>query len=274
MIRFFYNLLFPIALLFFLPGILVKMVRRGNYRHKFGQRFGFYDRALRDRLSAGDRTWIHAVSVGEVLIALKLAGKLRELEPALRVVLTTTTTTGFAIATKDSPEWIDVLYNPLDFWPVIRRAFDVIRPQRVILVEAEVWPNLAAEARRRSLPLALVNARLSSRSECRFRKFRFAVAPTFRLLDLVCVQEPEDVARWQAIGVERQCIEVVGSIKFDRPLISPDPEIPREVLARCQIDPARPIFFAGSTHPGEEQDRKSTRLNFSHERLSRMPSSA
>ena len=73
MIRFFYNLLFPIALLFFLPGILVKMVRRGNYRHKFGQRFGFYDRALRDRLREGDRTWIHAVSVGEVMIALKLA---------------------------------------------------------------------------------------------------------------------------------------------------------------------------------------------------------
>lgn len=253
MIRFFYNLLFPIVLLFFLPGILVKMVRRGNYRHKFGQRFGFYDWALRERLRRGDRTWIHAVSVGEVMIALKLAEKLRELDPTLHVVLTTTTTTGFAIATKDSPEWIEVLYNPLDFWPVMRRAFDVIRPQLVILVEAEVWPNLAAEANRRSLPLALVSARLSSRSERRFRKFRFAVAPTFRLLDLVCVQEPEDVARWQAIGVERQCIEVVGSIKFDPSLAPPDPEIPREVLARCGIDPARPIFFAGSTHSGEER---------------------
>jgi len=253
MIRFFYNLLFPIALLFLLPGILVKMVRRGNYRHKFGQRFGFYDRALRDRLREGDRTWIHAVSVGEVMIALKLAEKLRELEPTLRVVLTTTTTTGFAIATKDSPEWIDVLYNPLDFWPVMWRAFDVIRPRRIILVEAEVWPNLAAEAHRRSLPLALVNARLSSRSERRFRKFRFAIAPTFCLLDLVCVQEPEDVPRWEALGVDRERIEVVGSIKFDPSLEPPDPEIPREVLARRGIGPARPIFFAGSTHSGEER---------------------
>ena len=253
MIRFFYNLLFPIALLVFLPGILVKMVRRGNYRHKFGQRFGFYDRALRDRLRDGDRTWIHAVSVGEVMIALKLAEKLRELEPTLGVVLTTTTTTGFAIATKDSPEWIEVLYNPLDFWPVMRRAFEVIRPRRVILVEAEVWPNLAAEARSRSLPLALVNARLSPRSERRFRKFRFAVAPTFRLLDLICVQEPEDVPRWQAIGVERERIEVVGSIKFDRPHAPPDPKIPSEFLARYGIDPARPIFLAGSTHAGEER---------------------
>ncbi len=253
MIRFFYNLLFPIGLLFFLPGIAVKMVRRGNYRHKFGQRFGFYDRALRHRLRACDHVWIHAVSVGEVLIALKLAEKLRELDPAMRLVVTTTTTTGFAIATKDSPEWIEVLYNPLDFWPVMRCAFQVIRPRRVVLVEAEVWPNLAAEAHRRSLPLALVNARLSSRSERRFRTFRFAVAPTFRLLDLVCVQESEDVPRWEALGVERERIEVVGSIKFDRPLIPPDPEIPREILARCEIDPARPVFLAGSTHAGEER---------------------
>jgi 3-deoxy-D-manno-octulosonic-acid transferase len=265
MIRFFYNLLFPVALLFFLPGILVKMVRRGNYRHKFGQRFGFYDRALRDRLRGGDRTWIHAVSVGEVMIALKLAEKLRELEPALRVVLTTTTTTGFAIATKDSPEWIEVLYNPLDFWPVMQRAFHVIHPQRVILVEAEVWPNLAAEAYRRSLPLALVNARLSTRSERRFRKFRFAIAPTFRLLDLVCVQESEDVPRWEALGVDLERIEVVGSIKFDRPQARPDPEMPREVLARCEIDPERPIFFAGSTHAGEERIAAEIFLNLRSE---------
>ena len=253
MIRFLYNLLFPLALLFFLPGILVKMVRRGNYRHNFGQRLGFYDRELRDQLRPNECTWIHAVSVGEVMIALKLAEKLRELEPALRVVLTTTTTTGFATARKNSPDWIEVLYNPLDFWPVIRRAFKVIRPRRLILVEAEVWPNLVAEARDHSVPLALVNARLSARSERRFRKFRFAVAPTFRLLDLICVAEPEDVPRWEALGVDRGRIQVVGSIKFDPSAAAPDPQIPRAILANCRIDPARRIFLAGSTHAGEER---------------------
>ena len=80
----------------------------------------------------------------------------------------------------------------------------VIRPVRVVLVEAEVWPNLAAEARGRGIPLALVNARLSQRSERRFRRFSFLVAPTFRCLDLVCVQEPEDIERWVALGVPRR----------------------------------------------------------------------
>ncbi|HZE13960.1 MAG TPA: glycosyltransferase N-terminal domain-containing protein, partial [Chthoniobacterales bacterium] len=145
MIRFFYNLLYPLGLIFFLPGQITKLVRRGNYRHKLGQRFGSYDRGVRARLAVQSCTWIHAVSVGEVAVALKLCAKLRQLDPEFFCVLTTTTTTGFQVANAEANEQIEVLYSPLDFWPIIRRAFALIRPVRIILVEAEVWPNLAAE---------------------------------------------------------------------------------------------------------------------------------
>ena len=215
MIRFIYNLFWPIGLLFFLPGYLAKMIHRGGYREKFGQRLGIYDGELRVRLSKRESTWLHAVSVGEVNIALKLAHALRALEPDLCCVLTTTTTTGFALANKNAPPWIDVLYTPLDYWPIMRRAFSVIRPTRIVLVEAEVWPNLVALAHERRIPTILVNARLSPRSESRFRRFRFFVAPTFRQLDLVCAQELDDVDRWVAIGVARDRIRAVGSIKYD-----------------------------------------------------------
>src|SRR5881397_2328736 len=181
MIRFVYNLFWPIGLLFFLPGYLLKMVRRGGYREKFGQRLGLYDRELRVRLSNQRSTWLHSVSVGEVNVALKLASALRALEPDLHCVLSTTTTTGFAIANQNAPAWMEVIYTPLDYWPVMRRAFSVIRPVRIILVEAEVWPNLAAEAHARRIPLALVNARLSPHSERRYRQFRFFITPTFQL---------------------------------------------------------------------------------------------
>src|SRR5437773_7811383 len=215
MIRFIYNLLWPIGLLFFLPAYLVKMVRRGGYREKFAQRLGIYGADVRAHLSKQTSTWLHAVSVGEVSIALKLANTLRALEPELHCVLTTTTTTGFALANKTAPSWIEVMYTPLDYWPIMRRAFSVIRPVRIVLVEAEVWPNLAAAAHARRVPLALVNARLSPRSERRYGRFRFFVGPTFRLLDLVCVPERGDVERWVALGVPRDRIYVTGSIKFD-----------------------------------------------------------
>ena len=215
MIRFIYNLLWPIGLLFFLPGYFLKMIRRGGYREKFGQRLGIYDCDVRARLSKQRSTWLHAVSVGEVNVALKLANALRTLEPDLRCVLTTTTTTGFALARKNAPPWIEVMYTPLDYWPVMRHAFSVIRPGRILLIEAEVWPNLVAFARGYRIPTGLVNARLSPRSEKRFGRFRFIVAPTFRLLDLVCVPENEDADRWVALRVSRDRIRVTGSIKYD-----------------------------------------------------------
>jgi 3-deoxy-D-manno-octulosonic-acid transferase len=254
-IRFIYNLFWPIGLLFFLPGYFMKMVRRGGYREKFGQRLGIYDRKLRASLSKQRSTWLHAVSVGEVNIALKLVKALRALEPGLRCVLTTTTTTGFALANKNALPWIEVMYTPLDYWPIMRRAFSVIRPMRIVLVEAEIWPNLAADAHARRIPLVLVNARLSPRSGRRYQRFRFFVAPIFQLLDLVCVQEPGDVDRWRRIGVERSRIKCTGSIKYD-----PDGRDQRaEVQGTAHLgrlskmDPECPVLFGGSTHRGEEE---------------------
>jgi 3-deoxy-D-manno-octulosonic-acid transferase len=253
MIRLVYNLLWPIGLLFFLPRYLVKMFRRGNYRENFGQRLGWYDLDLRSRLAEQRSTWLHAVSVGEVGVALKLAAEMRNLQPDLRCILTTTTTTGFSFANRNAPRWIEVMYNPLDFWPIMRRAFSVIQPAKIVLIEAEIWPNLVARAHAQKIPVALANARLSPRSEKRFRLFRFFVAPTFRLLDLVCVQEAEEVDRWAGLGVDRDRIRCTGSIKFDSANVRVDPTIPERVLLERKIDRGRPIFLGGSTHPGEEE---------------------
>ena len=252
MIRFIYNLLWPIGLVLFLPGYLVKMFRRGGYRDKFGQRLGMYDRHLKARLYWKKPIWLHAVSVGEVMIALKLARQIRELRDGRHFILTTTTTTGFAFANRNAPDWIDVMYSPLDFWPVMRRAFEAIKPTKILLVEAEVWPNMVAEASARKIPIALVNARLSPRSEKRFRRFRRFVMPTFRLLDLVCVQNAEDFEKWSALGIEKSRIKQLGSIKFDPEEIRIDPELARNALAGFGLE-NRTVILGGSTHAGEEK---------------------
>jgi len=252
MIRLIYNLLWPVGLLLFLPGYLAKMFRRGGYRRNFGQRLGFYSAESRERLRGKHPTWIHAVSVGEIVIALKLADELRALRPDLKCVLTTTTTTGHALAEKTAPEWMRVLYAPLDFWPVMRRALRVIAPQRIVLIEAEVWPNLVAEAKKRAIPVMLANARLSPRSERRFRRFRFFVTPTFRQLDLVCVPATEDAEQWKNLGVKPPQIHAVGNIKYDasnRRHSSGDVQR----LIKTAIETTRSILFGGSTHRGEEK---------------------
>ncbi len=268
-----YNLLLPFALLALLPGWIVRARRRGNWRRGLGERFGNYPPELRARLAAeSSRWWIHAVSVGEMLVALKLVAALRARQPGLPLVVTTTTTTGRALAEERLPPDVPVCYAPVDFPPVVRRAFDAFSPARLVLVEAEAWPNWLAAARRRGVPAHLVNARLSPRSEKRFRRFRALAGPVFRLLAGVGVPEAADVARWSALGVPPDRARVTGSIKLDEarpgesladamPDASPPSSRPQEfakLLGDSGVQPRdgsplRPVLLGGSTHAGEEQ---------------------
>jgi 3-deoxy-D-manno-octulosonic-acid transferase len=272
-----YNLCFPIVFLAMLPGFARRMLRRGNYRRKFGQRFGIYatiDRQrIRERFQGA--VWVHSISVGETLLALRLIKEMRRLSTGsspsapstgpfdklrasgsgssteLRVVLSVTTSTGFALAEENVCEWLEAIYNPIDGWWFARRALELVRPERLIFIEA-IWPNLLAQAAGQGIPAALV-ARLSPRSERRFRRFRFFTGPIFRLLDAVSVQEPEDIQRWVSLGVERERIHVTGNIKFDQPGVR-DERVGefRAVLERLRVPVDAPVLLGGSTFPGEE----------------------
>lgn len=251
-----YRCLFPVAFTLMLPGFLARMLRRGNYRHKFGQRLGLYSAADRARLEPGGWTWIHAVSVGEMMMGLKLARTLQAARPGLRVLISTTTSTGYAVAREQiakSGDGLELVYYPLDATSMVRRALDVIRPAQVVMVDKELWPNMVAECYRRSIPVSVVNARLSPKSERGFRKWRRWVGPFFSMLERVCVQEPEDAKRWQTLGVRPEALVCTGSLKFDFAVAEAarGPEF-RALLERIGIPAEAPILLAGSTFPGEE----------------------
>jgi 3-deoxy-D-manno-octulosonic-acid transferase len=247
-----YNLFFPLVFLALLPGFLLRMTRRGGYREKFGQRFGRYSDDERARFASGQWIWLHSISVGETLLALKLARQIHALDPTKSIALSVTTSTGFAVAREAASEWLDVIYNPLDAAWIVRAALDAVRPQRLIFVEA-IWPNLLAEAKRRGLPVTFV-PRLSPRSEARFRRARALTGPIFRLIDGLAVQEPEDVARWRSLGVAEDRIHLTGNTKFDHAAAGGERvEEFRTLLRRLGVQDGAPILLAGSTFPGEER---------------------
>ena len=263
MIRWLYNLVFPVAFLLLLPGYLRRMVRRGGFRRHFWQRLGYFPRELRARLAAGPpRPWLQAVSVGEMLVALKLIDALRAREPGLQLVLSTTTTTGFRLARERVPANVEVIYTPVDLLGAVRRTFRVLRPSQLVIVDGGLWPNQLWEAKRQGIPTALVNARLSPRSERRFRKYRPVAGALFQALDLVAVPEEADLERWQSVGVPAGNLRRTGSVKFDdagadgtspavvRPEISAGL---RTLLSGIGVAADAPILLAGSTHAGEER---------------------
>lgn len=256
-----YNLALPLGLAYMLPGAIVKMRRRNGRWRDLAQRIGFFDKETRhaiDALPQRERLWVHAVSVGEVGVATKLISRLLQADANAGIVISTTTPTGHALAAAFAakhPDRVVTIFSPVDLPGVGRLLLEIIQPTQLVLVEAEVWPNLTFAAERLGIPVSLVNARLSPRSERSYRKHRGLVGPIFRLLKQVMVQEKADIARWQGFGVDAERIHYTGSIKYDPDGATvPTAKITelRAVLAQTGITESQPILLAASTHAGEE----------------------
>ena len=245
-----YNALFSVAYAAMLPSFLLRMKRRGGYKARMGDRFADYPEDILKTLSsepAASRIWIHAVSVGEVQVAGQLMRALRNLDPSVRFVFSTTSSTGWRTAEKEvEPEDV-LIYNPLDFPRLVRKAFDVVRPKAIILTETEIWPNFIREAKSRGVPLFLANARISDRSAPRYKALRCFFGEIFRSFTKTYVQSDLDADRLVAAGADRACMEVTGSFKFDVARRRPDKE-----AELCEWIGDGRILLGGSTWPGED----------------------
>ncbi len=248
-----YNILFPVVLVMALPYYLLRMARRGGYAKGFLQRLGIYDAELRSRLAERPRVWIHAVSVGETFVALRFMEAWRRSDPAVAFVLSVNTSTGRALAAKSLHAADVMMYFPVDTPPVLARVFRQASPVQLVLTECEFWPNLIRMARRREVPVTLINGRLSDRSYRGYRRLRFLFRPVLRLLDCLCVQSEQDRDRFLALGVAAGHIRVAGSAKYDVALQAPgDPAVAGAILKDAGLDTGDPILLGGSTWAGEE----------------------
>lgn len=252
--RFLYNAVFPLVLFLSLPADLVRMVRRGNYRRDFAQRLGRYKPDVRARFSTGEWVWVHAVSVGELLVALKIITELHRRHPAWRFVVSSTTSTAHALAQEKQEDWWVPVYTPVDLAAFVRRALDTVRPKAVVLVEGEMWPNFVWTCSDRGIPVMLANARVSPRSARRYRKFARIVRAVGRHLAGVGLQEAADEALWRTLGVTADRISVTGSVKYDPGIEVAPPRDFRPVLDAWGIGRDEPVILAGSTHRGEEEE--------------------
>jgi 3-deoxy-D-manno-octulosonic-acid transferase len=194
--------------------------------------------------------WLHAVSLGEVSAAAPLVQALRLRYPAVPFVLTTATLTGRARASALFGNDLDVRYLPYDTAGSVRRFFERIRPRIGIIMETEIWPNLLRECRRRSVPVIFASARLSAQSVARYLRLGSLVREALSNVQ-IAAQSAEDAGRFTAIGADPARTQVSGNVKFDMQL---GPQVAREGRElRAQVLGTRPVWIAGSTHGGEEE---------------------
>lgn len=249
MLAWFLNLIYVAVLCVASPLIAFRMLARGKYRAGWGQKL--LGRVPR-RAAAGNCVWFHAVSVGEVLQLEPLLEALAERDPSLEIAISTTTATGFDVASQRYPGR-RIFYFPLDFSWAVNAALARIRPTAIALVELELWPNFILAAAGRNVPLILVNGRVGERSFRGYRRIGPLIRKIVRAFDILAVQSDDYARRLIALGAEPDRVHVTGSIKFDRAATDRANARTAELRRAFGLKSDETVFIAGSTQELEER---------------------
>ncbi|EMN7335738.1 lipid IV(A) 3-deoxy-D-manno-octulosonic acid transferase [Vibrio vulnificus] len=246
LVRWLYTLLLALAA----PLLLFGLYRSKPNKPKFGKRWKEHFGITPTLDGQNQPLWIHAVSVGESLAAIPLIKAIKEKTPNQVIVVTTTTSTGAEQIAKLG-NLVEHRYMPIDFAFAVRGFLKAINPAKMLIIETELWPNTLATVHKANIPIIVVNARLSEKSQQNYAK----VQPLFNLihpcLGKVLCQSQADADRFAKLGIPTNKLSVTGSIKFD---IHISDEIKHQgAELRTLLGQQRPVWIAASTHRGEDE---------------------
>jgi 3-deoxy-D-manno-octulosonic-acid transferase len=231
------------------PLVFLRLWLRGRkapeYRKRWSERFGHTP-----PFSDKPRIWVHAVSVGETIASAPLVNTLLEHYPEHAVLVTTMTPTGSAQVKRLFADRVEHVYLPYDLPHCLARFLRAAKPDALIVMETELWPNLFAACIKRDVPVAVVNARLSERSFKGYQRIKSLfkdVLPYIRIL----AQGEKDAERFSALGVPNEHLLVMGNLKFDQ--VVPGEAVEKGQQLRAELAPGRPVWIAASTHAGEDE---------------------
>ena len=245
--RWVFNIAYLMSLCAALPYLLWRLPRARRYRAGLLERLG---RA--PRMGAGRRLWVHAASVGEAGIPRGLVRLFRERHPDWQVVFSTATHTGAGRLRELYPD-AAVFYWPLDLSTCVQQAIERIRPDAVVLLELELWPNFQLACFERRIPVAIVNGRINPLSVRLLRPVNWLQPELWGAVSCCCARSAEDAERFAAAGLNRDRILCTGSLKYDNLALEADPAGQGKLRRLFALEPGTPVLVGGSTHPGEEE---------------------
>jgi 3-deoxy-D-manno-octulosonic-acid transferase len=249
---FLYSLLLTVGFIALLPRFAIDALRTRKYVTGLRQRLGSLP-----RVPASDQPliWLHCVSVGETEAARPLVRALRERFPSYRLVVSTTTVTGQQIAQRVfRQEAAAIFYFPIDWAWTVRRVLGALKPSAVLIMETELWPNLLRACRRQSIPVALVNGRISPTSFRRYQMIQLFTRRMLNNLSMAIMQSERDVSRIRELGMPGERTLSSGNLKFDSAnSTGSDGAITSDIRGRFRFNHTESLIVAASTHWPEEQ---------------------
>lgn len=248
MFLFLYNLLLFLILICASPVLLILILTRKDYRAGLGQRLGAYKKIT---LSKEPVIWIHGSSVGEIQTILPFLNQIKKHFPKHQLFFSATTMTGIDLLKSKK---LKCAYFPVDLYWIAQKVIRQINPKMIWVLETELWPSFVANAKRKGIPLFLINGRISDTSFTRYKLVRLWVQNVLNQFQKVLVQTDVDQARFIKLGLKKEKCSVSGNIKFDAAsLKKPTQAETNEIKTLYGYEKSDLILVAGSTHGEEEK---------------------
>lgn len=239
---FLYGILSTVVFIVGMPFVLGARKIIGKSNAGIKEKLGFIDMP---ELGEEDIIMLHGVSVGEVIALENLAKQLKKTFPHKKLVVTTGTKTGQEIAQKKYAEIADfITYFPYDIPFCVNKFLDTIKPSIVLIAETEIWPYFAYACNERSIPIFIINGRISDSTFKSYEKVKFFFKKVFENFTAIYTQSEDDRRKYIEIGASENKVEVMGNLKFDVKRKDADIQMGQQGYR---------VIIAGSTHSGEDE---------------------
>ncbi|MBN4053887.1 lipid IV(A) 3-deoxy-D-manno-octulosonic acid transferase [Haliea sp. AH-315-K21] len=242
-----YTLIYYLALPLIFFRMWWRSLKDSRYRQRWLERLAFYPADSFDNNKPA--IVFHAVSVGEVHAAVPLIRACQLALPEWTFTLTTTTVTGSARVKEIFGDSVQHCYMPYDSPGAVKRFLRAIKPEILVIMETELWPNLLFYSKQRSCKLLLLNARLSKKSFLNYQKYASLTAKMLLSFDAVAAQFEQDALHFRQLGLPEKTLHTSGTMKFDQEIDQQQLDAGLAMKQELQ----RPILVAGSTREGEEE---------------------
>ncbi len=243
------RILYTTVLYLLIPLELVRLYRRSrvapDYGHRWNERWAISLPAIKQ-----GGIWIHTASVGETIAALPVIRHLLKMHPDIPVTVTTMTPTGSDQVKKELGEKVFHIYAPYDLPDAIARFLNHVKPEKLLIMETELWPNIIAAVRKRKINIVLMNARLSKQSANGYKHIRSLAESMVGNIDIIAAQHPDDAKRFIELGAKESRVVVTGNIKYDLRI---NEELVNQGIEFRSKFPSELVWIAASTHRGEDE---------------------
>jgi len=248
-----YNLLAVLIVMLATPVFIIRLLREQGFSRRIYQSFGFLPTQDMEPVAHKNCIWLHAASVGEIVAASPIIKEIRRAFPGRPVLVSVVTATGYAMAKRIIRDADSIIFFPLDLPLISYGAVKRIRPSAFLMVETELWPNFLRALRRFSIPVMMVNGRISDKSLGRYRYLGSVLKNMLATVDKFCMQSTIDAEYIIRLGADPGRVVVTGNTKFDQNYTSVTLQQQQTICQQMGFEHAFPVMVAGSTHNGEEE---------------------